>query len=79
MRCIVTIIQQKWLLAYPPYDFVDGQIDLWHNPKNRMAVKRTSRSVNILSEPGTVRAGEHHRSKIISEPQAEIGQLVDQK
>jgi hypothetical protein len=34
-------------------------------------MKRTSRSVDIFSEPGAVEAGKCSRAKIISEPRAE--------
>jgi hypothetical protein len=59
--------------------FVDGQIELWHNPLNIIipntgkAVKRTSRFAE-LSESlwNVVEAGQPRKLKIISEPQAEI-------
>jgi hypothetical protein len=56
---------------------VDAPIELWHNPKTlnpsqwEKAMKRTSRSVDIFSEPGAVGAGKCSRAKIISEPRAE--------
>jgi hypothetical protein len=56
---------------------VDAPIELWHNPQTlnsrqwEKAMKRTSRSVDIFSEPGAVGAGKLSRAKIISEPRAE--------